>query len=107
MSFLYHCEVAIIKNEIETSIWFNEAKYQAQCLVQSWHSLIDNHYDDYNCDCCDYCDSAAVEITVALDDLIWEWFAKKSYRLGTYTQNKEKGVGSQLLVQLQISPYPF
>lgn len=27
MSFLYHCEVAIIKNEIETSIWFNEAKY--------------------------------------------------------------------------------
>lgn len=109
MPCLYYCEVAITKNEIETSIWFKEAKHQAQCLVQSWHSVIDSHYDDYNCYCCDYCHSAAVEITVALDDLSWECFTKKSCRLGTYAQNKEREreFGSQLLVQLQISPYSF
>jgi hypothetical protein len=43
----YHGE-ATLKNEMETSIWFSAAKYQAQCLVQSWHSVIDSHCDDYN-----------------------------------------------------------
>lgn len=67
--FLHCCGVAIIKNEMETSIWFTKAKHQAQCLAQSWHLRIDSHYNDYNYDHCDYWDSAAAEMTVALDDL--------------------------------------
>lgn len=91
-----------LKSEMETSIWFTEAKQQALVLVQSWHSVIGSHYDNY-----DYW----VQLLYISGGLKWSKHgpqSKKSHRLRTSRMwcGAFKGIVNNLAPNLPLAFLP-